>query len=76
VRHAMLGIRRTSNDGTPETFKELLRKAEAPLGVQGRSQEEQASLFTPPKPPVLTPSSPQVKEAPKWERHRVMPLPK
>jgi hypothetical protein len=76
VRHAMLEIRRTSNDGTPETFKELLRKAEAPLGVPGRSQEEQAPLFTPPKPPVLSPPSPQVKEAPKWERHRVMPLPK
>jgi hypothetical protein len=76
VRHAMLGIRRTSNDGSPETFREFLRKAEAPLGVQGRSQKEQASLLTPTKPPALTPPSPQVKEAPKWERHRVMPLPK
>ena len=76
VRHAMLGIRRTPNDGSPETFREFLRKAEAPLGVQGRSQEEQTSLFIPLKPPILTPSSPQVKEVPKLERHRVMPLPK
>jgi hypothetical protein len=76
VRHAMLCIRRTSNDGSPETFKEFLRKAEAPLGVEGRSQEEQASLFSPPKPPVLPPAGPQVKEAPKWASHRVMPLPK
>ena len=76
VRHAMLEIRRTSNDGTPETFKELLRRAKAPLGVQGRSEEKQTPLFTPPKSPVLTPPNPPVKEAPKWERSRVMPLPK
>lgn len=76
VRHAMLGIRRTSNDGSPETFREFLRRAEAPLGVQGRSKEEQASLFTPPAPPVLAPPDTRIQVAPKWERHRVIPLPK
>jgi hypothetical protein len=36
----------------------------------------QASLYTPPKPPILAAPSPPAKEAPKWDRPRVMPLPK
>jgi hypothetical protein len=48
VRYAMLGVRRTSNDGTPETFRELLRKAQAPLGVRRHSEEEEASALTQP----------------------------